>query len=209
MFFSCLEEEFEVVKGIGGPVAKGVGSVICGEMMSRTIVTQNFTPELMTFFYFLHAAVLHRQWLCIVKNVDTNEPNKQYMLKNKSTHKYLRVTWGRSEARWKMAMISESPPLQSELDEWVRAMKKDREKKSVSSRPLNIAAEKKKRLRREMEKKGLDTKVVRLAEMNMKNRAENFKMASEKKAINTGLKEGEEGYDPFSRRWTRSRNYYV
>ncbi|KAF9604015.1 hypothetical protein IFM89_039437 [Coptis chinensis] len=109
------------------------------------------------------------------------------------------------------------------------------EKKSVSSRPLNIAAEKES-LRREMEvaeskrnkaeveriqarlkeletiseqKRGLDTKVVRLAEMNKKKRAVNFKMASEKKAINTGLKEGEEGYDPFSRRWTRSRNYYV
>ncbi|KAF9605988.1 hypothetical protein IFM89_021314 [Coptis chinensis] len=80
------------------------------------------------------------------------------------------------------------------------------EKKSVSSRPLNIAAEKE-RLRREME--GLDTKAVRLAEMNKKKRAVNFKMASEKKAINTGLKEGEEGYDPFSRRWMRSRNYYV
>ncbi|KAF9618823.1 hypothetical protein IFM89_002691 [Coptis chinensis] len=109
------------------------------------------------------------------------------------------------------------------------------EKKSASLRPLNIAAEKE-RLMREMEvaeskrnkaeveriqarlkeleaiskqKKGLDTKAVRLVEMNKKKRAENFKMAFEKKAINTGLREGEEGYDPFSRGWTRSRNYYV
>ncbi|KAF9621044.1 hypothetical protein IFM89_015866 [Coptis chinensis] len=110
------------------------------------------------------------------------------------------------------------------------------EKKSASSRPLNIEAEKKKILRREMEvaeskrnkaeveriqarlkeleaiskqKKGLDTKAVRLAEMKKKNRTETIKIASEKKAINTGLKEGEEGYNPFSRRWTRSINYYV
>ncbi|KAI3898840.1 hypothetical protein MKW92_010789, partial [Papaver armeniacum] len=26
--------------------------------------------------------------------------------------------------------------------------------------------------------------------------------------VNTSLKAGEAGYDPFSRRWTRSRNYY-
>lgn len=76
------------------------------------------------------------------------------------------------------------------------------EKKFVSSRPLNIAAEKE-RLRREMEvaeskrnkaeveriqarlkeleaiskqKKELDTKAVRLAEIKKKNRAENFKI---------------------------------
>jgi RNA polymerase-associated protein RTF1 len=29
------------------------------------------------------------------------------------------------------------------------------------------------------------------------------------KRVNTSLKAGEAGYDPFSRRWTRSRNYYV
>ena len=109
------------------------------------------------------------------------------------------------------------------------------EKKSASSRPLNIAAEKD-RLRREMEvaiskndqaeverinkrlqqleasrksKEKKDSKAIRLAEMNRKNRAENFKNASEAKRVNTSLKAGEAGYDPFSRRWTRSRNYYV
>ncbi|CBI35694.3 unnamed protein product, partial [Vitis vinifera] len=108
------------------------------------------------------------------------------------------------------------------------------EKKSVSSRPLNIVAEKD-RLRREMEvalskhdqaeverintrlqqleasrrSKEKDAKAIRLAEMNRKNRAENFKNASESKRVNTSLKAGEAGYDPFSRRWTRSRNYYV
>ncbi|KAF8409300.1 hypothetical protein HHK36_005374 [Tetracentron sinense] len=54
-----------------------------------------------------------------------------------------------------------------------------------------------------------DSKAVRLAEMNRKNRAENFKNASEMKPVNTSLKAGEAGYDPFSRRWTRSMNYYV
>ncbi|KAE8732505.1 Protein RTF1-like protein [Hibiscus syriacus] len=107
------------------------------------------------------------------------------------------------------------------------------EKKSSSSRPLNIAAEKD-RLRRDLEialirhdetevqriKKRLqqleasrqsqekDAKAIRLAEMNRKNRVENFKNASGLKPVNTGLKAGEAGYDPFSRRWTRSRNYY-
>lgn len=107
------------------------------------------------------------------------------------------------------------------------------EKKSASSRPLNVAAEKD-RLRKEMEVaqsrgdeaeierikdklKGLqdmsrqakDAKAVRLAEMNKKNREENFKNASELKPVNTSLKAGEAGYDPFSRRWTRSTNYYA
>ncbi|EEF43239.1 protein RTF1 homolog [Ricinus communis] len=108
------------------------------------------------------------------------------------------------------------------------------EKKSASSRPLNVAAEKD-RLRRELEvaqskqddaeverirariqeleasrqTQGKDAKAIRLAEMNRKNRAENFRNASELKPVNTSLKAGEAGYDPFSRRWTRSRNYYV
>jgi RNA polymerase-associated protein RTF1 len=107
------------------------------------------------------------------------------------------------------------------------------EKKSASSRPMNIAAEKD-RLRRELERaqgkndeseveriktrileleasrntKVKDVKALKLAEMNRKNRVENFKNASELRPI-TGLKEGDAGYDPFSRRWTRSRNYYV
>ncbi|CAN6683285.1 unnamed protein product [Malus baccata var. baccata] len=108
------------------------------------------------------------------------------------------------------------------------------EKKSASSRPLNIALEKD-RLRRELEvakskqdhaeveriqtrlqqlkarwqSQGKDSKAIRLAEMNRKNRVENFKNASELKPKNIGLKVGNASYDPFSRRWTRSRNYYV
>lgn len=110
-----------------------------------------------------------------------------------------------------------------------------KEKKSIASRPLNVALEKD-RLRKQKEKakmrhddaeverieakikeleeksrrlKNKDDKAVKLAEMNRKNRAENFKNASEIKPVNTGLKAGEAGYDPFSRRWTRSTNYYV
>ncbi|KAF5744349.1 PAF1 complex component isoform 1 [Tripterygium wilfordii] len=108
------------------------------------------------------------------------------------------------------------------------------EKKSASSRPLNVAAEKE-RLRRELEiaeskhdeaeagriKSRLqeleaarqapekDSKALKLAEMNRKNRVENFRNASGLKPVNTGLKAGEAGYDPFSRRWTKSRNYYL
>ncbi|CAL0309807.1 unnamed protein product [Lupinus luteus] len=108
------------------------------------------------------------------------------------------------------------------------------EKKSASARPLNIAAEKD-RLRKELVKaqsmqndaevekieirlqeleasrqvQEKDSKALRLAEMNRKNRFENFKNASELIPKTTGLKAGEAGYDPFSRRWTRSRNYYA
>ncbi|CAN7016919.1 unnamed protein product [Brassica rapa subsp. trilocularis] len=107
------------------------------------------------------------------------------------------------------------------------------EKKSASVRPMNVAAEKD-RLRKELEiaesrndqagverikakikqldasrnKKGVDKKALKLFEMNKKNRAENFKNASEVKSITASLKAGEAGYDPFSRRWTRSSNYY-
>ncbi|CAH8322728.1 unnamed protein product [Eruca vesicaria subsp. sativa] len=107
------------------------------------------------------------------------------------------------------------------------------EKKSASVRPMNVAAEKD-RLRKELEiaeskndqtgverikakikqldasrnKKGVDKKALKLYEMNKKNRAENFKNASEVKSITASLKAGEAGYDPFSRRWTRSSNYY-
>ncbi|KAF5473110.1 hypothetical protein F2P56_009750 [Juglans regia] len=208
--------------------------------------------------------------LCMVRNVDATEPDRQYKLENKTTYKYLNVVWGNesSAARWQMAMVSDSTPQEEEYKQWIReversggrlpskqdvlekkeAIKKTntyvysaatvkqmlQEKKSASSRPLNIAAEKD-RLRRELEiaqskhdeaeveriKTRLqqleasrrthekDSKAVRLAEMNRKNRVENFKNASGLKPVNTGLKAGEAGYDPFSRRWTRSRNYYV
>ncbi|KAL5984427.1 Protein RTF1 [Asimina triloba] len=207
--------------------------------------------------------------LCMVRNVDASEPDRQYKLEGRTTHKYLNLVWGSesSAARWQMARISDSVPTEKEFNEWVRevdrsggrmptrqdildkkeAIKKTnefvysaatvkqmlQEKKSASSRPLNVAAEKNK-LRKELEiaenrgndaeverirarlqeleqisrRVGKDAKALRLAEMNRKNRVENFKNASELKPINTTLKAGEAGYDPFSRRWTRSRNYY-
>ncbi|XP_061349426.1 protein RTF1 homolog [Gastrolobium bilobum] len=208
--------------------------------------------------------------LCMVKNVDASEPDRQYKLENKTTYKYLNVVWGNesSAARWQMAMVSDSAPLEEEFKQWIKEVdrsggrmpsKQDvlekkqaiqkiitfvysaatvkqmlQEKKSASSRPLNIAAEKD-RLRRELDiaqskndeaeverirtrlqeldasrkTHEKDAKALKLAEMNRKNRFENFKNASELKPVNTGLKAGEAGYDPFSRRWTRSRNYYV
>jgi RNA polymerase-associated protein RTF1 len=109
-----------------------------------------------------------------------------------------------------------------------------KEKKSAVRRPMNVAAEKD-RLRGQLEMAlvrrdeaeadriraklnqlqkiaqplSTNEKAAKLEEMNRKNRAENFKNASEMKAVNTGLKAGEAGYDPFSRRWTRSRNYFA
>ncbi|KAL9329320.1 hypothetical protein ACSQ67_004323 [Phaseolus vulgaris] len=173
--------------------------------------------------------------LCMVKNVDASEPDRQYKLENKTTYKYLNVVWGNesSAARWQMAMVSDSAPLEEEFKHGYCEADVTR-KKSASTRPLNVAAEKD-RLRRELEiaqskhdeaevdrikarlqeleasrhAKQKDAKALKLAEMNRKNRFENFKNASELKPVNTGLKAGEAGYDPFSRRWTRSRNYYT
>ncbi|KAM1455849.1 hypothetical protein ACFXTO_005163 [Malus domestica] len=130
-----------------------------------------------------------------------------------------------SAARWQMAMISNSVPLEEEFKQWMI-----QEKKSASSRPLNIALEKD-QLRRELEvakskqddaeverihtrlqqlearrqSQGKDSKAIRLAEMNRKKTG----LHTELKPKNIGLKAGEAGYDPFSRRWTRSRNYCV
>ncbi|CAN6334256.1 unnamed protein product [Urochloa humidicola] len=113
-------------------------------------------------------------------------------------------------------------------------VKKMLERKSAVRRPINVAAEKD-RLRNELEMAlsrrneaeaerirvelnklqnrpqpmSKDEKAAKLEAMNRKNRAENFKNASEMKPVNTSLKAGEAGYDPFSRRWTRSRNYYA
>ncbi|WOG85185.1 hypothetical protein DCAR_0104373 [Daucus carota subsp. sativus] len=207
--------------------------------------------------------------LCVVKNVDSSNPEKHYKLNNMITYKYLNVVWGNenSAARWQMAMISESPPTEEEFDQWVKEVKRSggrmpskqdvsekkdaiqktstyvysaatvkhmlQEKKSATCRPLNIAAEKD-RLRREMDvaiskndeaeverintrlleleasrqTQTKDCKAIKLEEMNRKNRVDNFKNASGIKSA-IGLKAGDAGYDPFSRRWTRSRNYYV
>jgi RNA polymerase-associated protein RTF1 len=108
-----------------------------------------------------------------------------------------------------------------------------KEKKAVRQ-PINVAAEKH-RLRNEWEMAlsrrddaeakriraklnelqnrsqpmSKNEKAAKLEAMNRKNRADNFKNASELKPVNTSLKAGEAGYDPFSRRWTRSRNYYA
>eukprot|EP00252_Welwitschia_mirabilis_P027066 TRINITY_DN914_c0_g1_i1.p1 TRINITY_DN914_c0_g1~~TRINITY_DN914_c0_g1_i1.p1 ORF type:complete len:625 (-),score=159.24 TRINITY_DN914_c0_g1_i1:245-2119(-) len=108
------------------------------------------------------------------------------------------------------------------------------EKKMAAQRPSNIAAEKD-RLKKELElaesrydyseaerirgklkeleilslqNKNKNEKALMLAEMNRRNRAENFRNASQTRPANTNLKAGEAGYDPFSRRWTRSQNYY-
>lgn len=108
------------------------------------------------------------------------------------------------------------------------------EKKLASKRPSNVATEKD-RVRREMElvesrhdyseverikvrlkelevlslhRKSKDAKALMLAEMNNKNKAENFKNASEIKPLNLNLKAGEAGYDPFTECWTQYQNYY-
>jgi RNA polymerase-associated protein RTF1 len=209
--------------------------------------------------------------LCMVKNVDATDPDKQYKFENRTTYKYLNCFWGSesSAARWQMARVSDSPPLEKEFTDWEREVERSggrmisraeveekrialkeinkfvysaetvkqmlQEKKLASSRPSNVAAEKN-RLRREMELaesrheyseverikarlkdlevlslqiKSKNAKALMLAEMNMKNKVENFKNASAIKPVNLNLKAGEAGYDPFTRRWTQSQNYYT
>lgn len=209
--------------------------------------------------------------LCMIKNVDATDPDKHYKFENRTTYKYLNCFWGSesSAARWQMARVSDSPPLEKEFTDWEREVERSggrmispaeveekrialkeinkfvysaetvkqmlQEKKLASSRPSNVAAEKD-RLRREMElaesrheysevdriktrlkelevlslqSKSKDAKALMLAEMNKKNKAENFKNASEIKPLNLNLKAGEAGYDPFTRRWTQSQNYYT
>jgi len=208
--------------------------------------------------------------LCMVKNVDATDCDRQYKLENKITHKYLNVVWGNetSAARWQMTMVSDSLPLEEEFMQWLKEVERRggrmptkqeveekkqaiqninsfvysaatvkqmlQEKKSAKIRPLNIAAEKD-NLRTQLEialskqnndevkrivarlqeldesqqSKEKNARALKLSEMNKKNRFENFKNASELKPRNTDLKAGEAGYDPFSRRWTRSRNYYA
>ncbi|PWZ32025.1 Protein RTF1 [Zea mays] len=210
-----------------------------------------------------------RYRLCIVRNVDASDPDRNYKLESYTTCKYLNVVWDSeaNAARWQMTQVSDSPPNEEEFKEWLQEAEKHgariptrqevldkkeaiqeaynfvysaatvqqmlREKSAVR-RPINIAAEKD-RLRSELEMalsrrndaeaerirvklKNLqsrpqavskDNKAAKLEAMNRKNRADNFKNASELKPVNTSLKAGEAGYDPFSRRWTRSRNYYA
>uniref|UniRef100_A0A453K284 Plus3 domain-containing protein n=1 Tax=Aegilops tauschii subsp. strangulata TaxID=200361 RepID=A0A453K284_AEGTS len=132
--------------------------------------------------------------LCIVRNVDANDPDRQYKLESYETCKYLNVVWDNeaNAARWQMTQVSDSPVLEEEFKEWLQ----EAEKNGVRIPTRQEVLEKKE-------------DIIKLEEMNRKNRAENFKNASEMKAVNTSLKAGEAGYDPFSRRWTRSRNYYA
>ncbi|KAI7981694.1 Transcription factor bHLH153 [Camellia lanceoleosa] len=64
--------------------------------------------------------------LCMVQNVDVADRDRQYKLENKTTYKYLNVVWGNesSAARWQMAMVSDSPPLKNEFDQWVREVER-------------------------------------------------------------------------------------
>ncbi|CAO2842664.1 unnamed protein product, partial [Amaranthus hypochondriacus] len=64
--------------------------------------------------------------LCIVRNVDASDPDKQYKLENKMTYKYLNCVWGSesSAARWQMARISDSPPLEEEYNLWKKEVER-------------------------------------------------------------------------------------
>ncbi|KAH0463791.1 hypothetical protein IEQ34_006577 [Dendrobium chrysotoxum] len=203
--------------------------------------------------------------LCVVKNVDATNHNRQYEFEGRTTCKWLNCIWGSeaSAARWQMIMVSDSPPTEEEFKEWLREMERNGRhipclqevdekkeeiqktgtfvyspktvkkmievKKSSSSRPINVAVQKillkasietaesdgkeseADRLRAKLKEledlsrqiKPADARSFRLLEMNRKNRAENYKKASELKPVDTNLQLGEEGYDPSARKWTK------
>lgn len=205
--------------------------------------------------------------LCMVQSVDGSNPDRQYKMENRVTHKRLICVWGseNSAARFQMSVVSDSAPSEKEYKQWVREVertcsqmpnkqevveKREAIRKTNTyiysaatvkqmlgekkTRPLNIAVEKDRlknqlevakcnRDEEEMERiytrleeleaarqaRDNDARAKKLAEMNKKNKVENFKNLSELKRMGLNLKAGEDGYDPFSRRWTRSRNYYA
>ncbi|EXB53011.1 hypothetical protein L484_018895 [Morus notabilis] len=115
-----------------------------------------------------------------------------------------------------MAMFSDSAPKKEEFDQLVRDMKRSGGRMPHKQQKANVIRQKVKRIKTRLQEleasqkaQERDAKAIRLAEMNKKNRAENLKNASELRPVNMSLKAGDAGYDPFSRRWTRSRNYYV
>eukprot|EP01018_Ginkgo_biloba_P012712 Gb_11901 [translate_table: standard] len=64
--------------------------------------------------------------LCMVKNVDASEPDKQYTFENWITHKYLNCVWGdeASAASWQMTRVSDSPPEEKEYKDWEREVER-------------------------------------------------------------------------------------
>ncbi|KAI3943049.1 hypothetical protein MKW92_000059 [Papaver armeniacum] len=167
----------------------------------------------------------------MVRNVDASGPDKQYKMDNKYTHKYLNRMQGNSAARWEMIMVSDSPPLESEFKEWVEAVKCNdgrmpsagkvlekrklfkssnlcvlcrhcetdhaREEINIIKAFENVAAEKD-RPRKEMD----------IAESRC-DIGEAERIGARLLELESSRQSKEAGYDPFSRRWTRSRNYYV
>ncbi|KAF7805038.1 protein RTF1-like protein [Senna tora] len=186
--------------------------------------------------------------LCIVQSVDGSNPERQYKIENRMTHKRLICVWGseNSAARFQMSVVSDSAASEKEYKEWVRevertcsqmpskqeiAGKREAIRKTNSyiysaatvkqmleekkGRPLNIAVEKDrlknqlevakcnedekemKRIYRRLqelearrEARDNDARAKRLAEMNKKNRVENFKNLSELKRSGVNLKAG-------------------
>jgi RNA polymerase-associated protein RTF1 len=106
----------------------------------------------------------------------------------------------KSVVRHPINIVAEKDRLRSELS---MALSRRNEAKAERMRV------KQKNLQRRPQPESKDNKVANLESMNWKNRADNFKNALELKLVNISLKAGESGYDPFLRRWTRSRNYYA
>ncbi|ONK59210.1 uncharacterized protein A4U43_C08F4110 [Asparagus officinalis] len=151
--------------------------------------------------------------LCIVRSVDATSPNRRYTFENRRTSKWLNCVWGSdaSAARWPMSIVSNGSTLEEEFNELVHEIKwtggtlpslKERNEKVELILRVECYSRPPKAVLEEIAKKKRE-RAERLVEMNKRNRIENFKIASEAKAADVSLKAGDEGYDPFSRRWTR------
>ncbi|KAL0310663.1 UNVERIFIED_CONTAM: protein RTF1 [Sesamum angustifolium] len=170
--------------------------------------------------------------LCPVRRVDTRGPDCTYEFDNKTTYKYLNAVWGpdSTAVSWQMISVSNATPTKKEFDQWLSEVKRFGGFMPTKRRHGRRAE--KVRLRSELETvddvveverikarlqeldaarapERQDARVLRLAEMNRRNKLENLRNASEKKPVNANLKAGDPGYDPFSRRWTRSTNYFL
>ncbi|KAI9071500.1 hypothetical protein K1719_046543 [Acacia pycnantha] len=166
--------------------------------------------------------------LCMIQSVDVSFPDRQYKIENRVTHKRLICVWGNSADRFPMSVVSDSAPLEKEYERLMKEIertcsqmpsKQDVAEKREAIRKTNTyiysAATVKQMIYTRLQEleatrqaRNNDVRAKRLAEMNKKNKFENFKNLSDLKRVRANLKAGEDGYDPFSRRWTRSRNYY-
>ncbi|ONM18697.1 Protein RTF1-like protein [Zea mays] len=179
----------------------GIGKTEYGTLSYRMCIVSDSPPKEEEFMEWLqkedrNGACIPTQQEVLGKkeaiqeayNFEYSAATVQQMLRDKSV------------VRHPINIVAEKDRLRSELS---MALSRRNEAKAERMRV------KQKNLQRRPQPESKDNKVANLESMNWKNRADNFKNALELKLVNISLKAGESGYDPFLRRWTRSRNYYA